>query len=96
MLKSVKVEIKKEDQVLMVNKTTKFKKGKGKKTVKKDGKGGAAPGKQADGKKPKNGPRPETECFYCKESGQSRAWVHSLASSRQLACRARHLPCRLS
>ena len=30
MLKAVKVEIKKEHQVLMVNKTTGFKKGKGK------------------------------------------------------------------
>ena len=68
MLKSAKVEIKKEHQVLMVNKTTKFKKGKGKKNFKKDGKEVAAPGKQA-GKKPKNGPKPETECFYCKESG---------------------------
>ena len=69
MLKSAEVEIKKEYQVLMVNKTTKFKKGKGKKNFKKDGKGVAAPGKQAAGKKPKNGPKPETECFYCKESG---------------------------
>ena len=50
----------------MVNKTTKFKKGKGKKNFKKDGKGVAAPGKQAAGKKPKNVPKPETECFYCK------------------------------
>ena len=53
----------------MVNKTTKFKKGKGKKNFKKDGKGVAAPSKQAAGKKPKNGPKPKTECFYCKESG---------------------------
>ena len=53
----------------MVNKTTKFKKGKGKKNFKKDGKGVAAPGKQAAGKKPKNGPKPDTECFYCKGSG---------------------------
>ena len=35
MLKSVEVKIKKEHQVLMVNKTTKFKKGKGKKNFKK-------------------------------------------------------------
>ena len=69
MLKSAKVEIKKEHQVLMVNKTTKFKKGKGKKNFKKDGKGVAAPGKQAAGKKPKNRPKLETECFYCKGSG---------------------------
>ena len=66
MLKSAKMEIKKEHQVLMVNKTTKFKKGKGKKNFKKDGKGVSAPGKQATRKKPKNGPKPETECFYCK------------------------------
>ena len=45
MLKLAKVEIKKEHQVLMVNKTTSFK------------------------KKPKAGPKPETECFYCKENG---------------------------
>ena len=69
MLKSAEVEIKKEHQVLMVNKNTKFKKGKGK-NFKKDGKGVAAPGKQAAGKKPTNGPKPETECFYCKGSGQ--------------------------
>src|SRR3990172_2913951 len=46
MLKSAEVEIKKEHQVLMVNKTTSFKKGKGKKgNFKKDGKAVAAPGK---------------------------------------------------
>ena len=52
MLKSAEVEIKKEHQVLMVNKTTKFRKGKGKKNFKKDGKGVAAPGKPVAGKKP--------------------------------------------
>ena len=60
MLKSAEVEIKKEHQVLMVNKTTSFKKRKGKKNFKKYGKGVAAPGKQAAEKKPKNGPKPET------------------------------------
>src|SRR3954463_11354199 len=69
MLKSAEVEIKKEHQVLMVNKTTSFKKGKGKKNFKKDGKGVAAPSKPVAGKKPKHGTKPETECFYCKESG---------------------------
>src|SRR5918995_2959870 len=69
MLKSAEAEIKKEHQVLMVNKTTKFKKGKGKKNFKKDGKDVAAPGKPVTGKKSKNGPKPETECFYCKGSG---------------------------
>ena len=69
MLKSAELDIKKEHQVLMVNKTTKFKKGKGKKNFKKDGKGVAAPGKPVAGKKPKYGPKPETECFYCKGTG---------------------------
>ena len=69
MLKSAEVEIKKEHQVLMVNKTTSFKKGRGKKNFKKDGKAVAAPGKPDAGKKKKNGPKPETECFYCKGKG---------------------------
>ena len=66
MLKSAKVEIKKEHQVLMVNKTTSFKKkGKVKKgNFKKNGKQVATPEK-----KPKAEPKPETECFYCKENG---------------------------
>ena len=66
MLKSAEVEIKKEHQVLMVNKTTSFKKkGKGKKgNFKKTGKQVTAPVK-----KPKAGPKPETECFYCKGNG---------------------------
>ena len=69
MLKSAEVEIKKEHQVLMVNKTTSFKKGKDKKNFKKDDKGVAAPGKSVVGKKPNNGPKPETQCFYCKGNG---------------------------
>ena len=66
MLKSTKVQIKKEHQVLMVNKTTSFKKkGKGKKgNLKKNGKQVFTPGK-----KPKPGPKPEIECFYCKGNG---------------------------
>src|SRR3954453_19403838 len=48
----------KEHQVLMVNKTTSFKK-QGK--PKKGGNKAAAPPK-----KPKAGPKPDTECFYCK------------------------------
>ena len=66
MLKSVKVEIKKEHQVLMVNKTTSFKeKGEGRKgNFKKNGKQVATPGK-----KPKARPKPETKCFYFKGSG---------------------------
>src|SRR6266516_7425195 len=66
MLKAAEVEIKKEHQVLMVNKTTSFKKkGKGKKgNFKKNGKQVAA-----QVKKPKSGHKPETGCFYCKGTG---------------------------
>jgi hypothetical protein len=48
-LKAAKVEIKKEHQVLMVNKTTGFKKGKGKKGNFMNGKLVAAPVKKAQG-----------------------------------------------
>ncbi|PNT65645.1 hypothetical protein BRADI_4g45631v3 [Brachypodium distachyon] len=49
----------------MVNKTTSFKKAKGKKgNFKKGGKTVATPAK-----KPKSGPKPDTECFYCKGTG---------------------------
>ena len=60
MLKAVEVEIKKDHQVLMVNKTTSFKKkGKGKKgNFKKNSKLIATPRK-----KPKSGTRSETECL---------------------------------
>ena len=66
MLKAAEVEIKKEHQVLMVNKTNSFKKkGKGKKgNFQKNGKQVAA-----QVKKPKSGPKPETECFYFKGTG---------------------------
>ena len=66
-LKAVEVEIKKEHQVLMVNKTTSFnKKGKGKNkgNFKKNSKQVAA-----QEKKPKSRPKPETKCFYCKQTG---------------------------
>ena len=66
MLKSAEAEIKKEHQVLMVNKTTSFKKnGKGKKgNFKKNDKQVVTPMK-----KPKGRPKRETECFYCKRNG---------------------------
>ena len=65
MLKTAEVEIKKEHQVLMVNKTTSFKKkGKSKGNFKKDDKSVAGPKK-----KTKGGPKPDTECYYCKGSG---------------------------
>ncbi|KAK1627476.1 hypothetical protein QYE76_001791 [Lolium multiflorum] len=64
MLKAAEIEIKKEHQVLMVNKTTSFKKqGKSKGKFKKGGKKAATP------MKPKNGPKPDAECYYCKEKG---------------------------
>ena len=66
MLKAAEVEIKKEHQVLMVNKTTSFKKkARERKGTSKNGKQVAAPVK-----KPKARPKPETECFYCKGIGQ--------------------------
>ncbi|KAK1645797.1 hypothetical protein QYE76_063602 [Lolium multiflorum] len=66
MLKSAEVEIRKEHQVLMVDKTTSFKKqGKPNKgNFKKSGKKVAAPPQ-----KPKAGPKPDTVCYYCKEKG---------------------------
>src|SRR5664279_258896 len=66
MLKTAEVEIKKEHQVLMVNKTTGFKKGKPKNKgdFKKGGKKVATPAK-----KPKVVPKTDTECFYCKGTG---------------------------
>ncbi|KAK1683557.1 hypothetical protein QYE76_044405 [Lolium multiflorum] len=65
MLKSAEIEIKKEHQVLMVNKTTSFKKqGKSKGKFKKGGKKAATPPV-----KPKAGPKPDAECYYCKEKG---------------------------
>ena len=72
MLKAAEVEIKKEHQELMVNKTTSFKKkGKVKKkgNFKKNGKQVAAQEKKA-----KSGPKLETECFYCKQTGH---WKHA-------------------
>ncbi|KAK1630957.1 hypothetical protein QYE76_005272 [Lolium multiflorum] len=63
MLKSAEIEIKKEHQVLMVKKTTSFKKqGKSKGKNKKSGKKAATPPV-----KPKTGP--DLECYYCKEKG---------------------------
>nr|XP_051201825.1 uncharacterized protein LOC127315372 [Lolium perenne] len=66
MLKAAEIEIQKEHQVLMVNKTTSFKKqGKPKKgNFKKGGKKAAAPPE-----KPKGGPKPDTECYYCNGKG---------------------------
>ena len=66
MLKSTKVEIKKEHQVLMVNKTTSFKKrAKGRRGTSRR----TASKLLLKVKKPKSGPKPETECFYYKGTG---------------------------
>ena len=66
MLKSTKVEIKKEHQVLMIDKTTSFQKmAKGKKgNFKQNEKQVISPAK-----KPKAGPKPETECLHFKGNG---------------------------
>ena len=67
MLKTAEVEIKKEHQVLMVNKTTSFRK-KGKRdNIKKGGKPASGPVKKS-----KKGPKSDTECFYCKGTGHSK------------------------
>jgi hypothetical protein len=65
-LKYAEVEIKKEHQVLLVNKTTGFKK-LGKKAKNKNSKKGGKPA--ATPPKPKSGPKPDTMCFQCKGDG---------------------------
>ena len=66
MLKSTKVEIKKEHQVLMIDKTTSFKKrAKGRRGTSRR----TASKLLLKVKKPKSGPKPETKCFYCKGTG---------------------------
>ena len=66
MLESTNVEIKKRHQVLMIDKITSFKKrAKGKKgNFKSNDKQVVTPAK-----KPKAGPKPETEWLYCKGNG---------------------------
>ena len=67
----------------MVNKTTSFKKkGKGKKkgNFKKNGKQVAA-----QEKKPKSGPKPETECFYCKGTDPGSGTAPSTWRIRRMA-----------
>ena len=79
MLKAAEVEMKKDHQVSMVNKTTSFKKkGKGKKgNFKKIGEQVVA-----QVKNPKSGPKPETECFYCKGTGWKRNCPKYLADKK--------------
>nr|XP_051196097.1 uncharacterized protein LOC127309191 [Lolium perenne] len=66
MLKSAEVEIKKENQVLMVNKTTGFKK-QGKPNKGNFKKGGKKVASHPE--KPKAGPKPEIVCYYCQGKG---------------------------
>src|SRR3954466_4744178 len=63
-LKATEVDIKKDNHVLMVNKPPSFKNGKGAKKPFKKGSGKrVAPAE----KKLKSRPKPDTECFYCKD-----------------------------
>ena len=65
MLKSTKVEIKKNIKCWWLTRPLVSRKGKGKKgNFKKNSKQVAA-----QVKKPKSGPKPETKCFYCKGTG---------------------------
>ena len=82
MLNAAEVEIKKEHQVLMVNKTTTFKKkGKGKKgNFKKNGKQVAA-----QVKKPKSGPKPETGASTAKGLVTGSGTVPSIWRIRRMA-----------
>jgi hypothetical protein len=69
-LKSTDVDIKKDNHVLMVNKTTSFKKAKGAKGSFKKGSGKRVATTE---KKLKSGPKSDTECFYYKDKGH---WKH--------------------
>ena len=82
MLKAVEVEIKKEHQVLMVNKTTSFKKkGKGKKgNFKKNSKQVATPVK-----KPKAGPKPVLSASTAKEMVTRSGTAPSIWRIRRIA-----------
>jgi hypothetical protein len=65
-LKAAKVDIKKDNHALMVNKTTSFKKAKGAKgSFEKGSSKRVAPME----KKLKSRPKPDTECFYSKDKG---------------------------
>ncbi|KAK1642288.1 hypothetical protein QYE76_060093 [Lolium multiflorum] len=91
MLKTAEVEIKKEHQVLMVNKTTSFKKrGKPKEKgkFKKGGKKAVAPPK-----KPKVVRKSDTECYYCKGEGHwKRNYTKYLADLKNGNIKKKDLP----
>ncbi|KAK1604539.1 hypothetical protein QYE76_028212 [Lolium multiflorum] len=82
MLKAAEIEIKKEHQLLMVNKTTSFKKqGKSKGKFKKGGKKAATPPM-----KPKNGPKPDAECYYARRRDTGRNCSKYLADLKERPC----------
>ena len=66
MLKSAEVEIKKEHQVLMVNKTTKFKKGKGKKNFRRTARELPHPVSQLPGRSQRMDPSLRLSAFIAK------------------------------
>src|SRR4051812_14841118 len=79
MLKTAEVEIKKEHQVLMINKNTGFKKyEKGKRKGSKGGKPVAVPEK-----KPRVGPKYDTECYYCKGTSKRSATAPCIWQTRR-------------
>ena len=67
MLKSAEVEIKKEHQVLMVNKTTKFKKGKGKRTSRRTARELPRPVSKLPGRIQRMDPSPRLSVFIARE-----------------------------
>ena len=67
MLKSAEVEIKKEHQVLMVNKTTKFKKGKGKKPSRRTARELPRPASKLLGRSRRMDPSPRLSAFIARE-----------------------------
>ena len=85
MLKSAKVEIKKEHQVLMVNKITKFKKGKGNKNFKKDEKGVATPVSQLPGRSQRMDPSLRLGAFIAREADTGSGTAPSIWRIRRMA-----------
>ena len=67
MLKLAEVEVKKEHQVLMVNKTTKFKKGKDKKNFKKERRELPHPVSKLPGRSQRMDPSPRLSVFIARE-----------------------------
>jgi hypothetical protein len=90
MLKSAEVEIKKEHNVLMVNKTTDFKKsGKSKKGPK--GRKSQKDGKHFVGHPRAPKVKPGVKCFYCKGDGH---WKRNCLKYLETGRLARLLPKR--